>query len=98
MISDLNSKIPVALEPGNLQSIITGTGKKKGTIQYFEKDTEIEDQSIAYTSGSGGIFKPGIPIGIVKIVGKENKKYEIDFFSNLSQLTFVKLVSYEKEK
>ena len=98
LISDLNSKIPVALEPGNLQSIITGTGKKNGTIQYFEEDAEIEEQSIAYTSGSGGIFKPGIPVGIVKIVDEENEKYEVDFFSNLSQLTFVKLVSYEKEQ
>jgi len=30
LVSDLNSKIPVSIEPGNIQSILTGTGKGPG--------------------------------------------------------------------
>ncbi len=30
LISDLNSKIPVGIEPGNIQSILSGTGKRNG--------------------------------------------------------------------
>ncbi len=91
LISDLNSKIPVAIEPGNIQSILSGTGKENGKIEYLETDIFIQDKSIVYTSGSGGLFKSGIPIGIYD-------KGNIDYFSNLSQLTFIKLVTFRQEK
>jgi len=97
LVSDLNSKIPVGIEPGNVQSILSGTGKQNGKIEYLEKDIFIEDKSVVYTSGSGGIFKPGIPVGVYH---KENNKDKerVKFFSKLSQLTFVKLVSFEEDK
>ena len=37
LISDLNSKIPVIIEPGNVQSILSGSGKNHGEIQYLLK-------------------------------------------------------------
>ena len=93
LISDLNSKIPVILEPGNIQSIMSGSGKTLGEIQYFKNsELKISDNKLIYTSGSGGIFKAGIPIG------KLNGENKVEFLSDLSQLTFVKLVSFEKEK
>ena len=97
LISDLNSKIPVGIEPGNIQSILSGTGKQNGKIEYLETEVEIDDKSIVYTSGSGGIFKSGIPIGIYNKENKNLKEEEkIIFFSKLSQLTFVKLVEFEE--
>ena len=92
LISDLNSKIPVILEPGDIQSIMTGTGKNFGKIQHFEKEYNISEKKLIYTSGAGGVFKSGIPIG--EFIDENN----IQFFSDLSQLTFVKLVSFEKEE
>ena len=93
LISDLNSKIPVILEPGNIQSIMSGSGKTLGEIQYFKNsELKISENKLIYTSGSGGIFKAGIPIG------KLNEENKVEFLSDLSQLTFVKLVSFEKEK
>ena len=93
LISDLNSKIPVGIEPGNIQSILSGTGRINGKIEYLEADLLIQDKSIVYSSGSGGLFKPGIPIGTYYKETEES--YEIvNFFSKLSQLSFVKLVSF----
>ena len=94
LISDLNSKIPVSIEPGNIQSILSGTGDDNGKIEYLQDDLEIQDKSIIYTSGSGALFKPGIPVGTVS---KKAEVNNVNFFSNLSQLTFVKLASYKKE-
>ena len=91
LISDLNSKIPVILEPGDIQSIMSGSGKNKGQIQYFKTENTLNEKKIVFTSGSGGIFKSGIPIG------EFNSGEEIQFFSDLSQLTFVKVVSFNKE-
>ena len=92
LISDLNSKIPVILEPGDIQSIMSGTGKNFGEIQHFKKEFAFTEKKLVYTSGAGGVFKSGIPVGEYI---EENK---IKFFSDLSQLTFVKLVSFEKEE
>ena len=95
LVSDLNSKIPVGIEPGNIQSILSGTGKQNGKIEYLEREIVINDKSVVYTSGSGGLFKSGIPVGIYH---RETEEYleVVKFFSKLSQLTFVKLVSFEE--
>ena len=96
LVSDLNSKIPISVEPGNFLSILSGTGKSYGKIQYTQQDFNFQESNIVYTSGSGGIFKSGIPIGKIKIESNENIR--VNFFSNLSQITFVKLISFEKEE
>lgn len=96
LLSDLNSKIPVTIEPVGLQSILSGTGKNDGKIQYLKEEYKIENESSVYTSGSGGIFKAGIPIGKIKnIPGVE---IGVDFFSDFTQLKFVKIVSFQKEE
>ena len=95
LVSDLNSKIPVGIEPGNIQSILSGTGKQYGKIEYLESEIFIENESIVYTSGSGGLFKSGIPVGIYNKKNTEEQK--VTFFSKLSQLTFVKLVAFEED-
>ena len=96
LLSDLNSKIPVTIDPGAFQSILSGTGKNNGVIQYLKEDYSIEENSTVYTSGSGGLFKTGIPIGKIKI-GELNKENEVNFFSDFSQLRFVKIMSFKKE-
>ena len=95
LLSDLNSKTPVTIEPGSIQAILSGTGKNNGTIQYAKENLPINVGSIVFTSGAGGLFKEGIPIG--KIAEINNKKI-INFFSDFSQLGFVKVVLYTKGK
>ena len=66
LLSDLNSKIPVVLEPIGMQAVVSGTGSNNGSIQYTKEEygNDIKNQEIiAYTSGLGGLFKPGIPVG-----------------------------------
>ena len=97
LISDLNSKIPVILEPGNIQSILSGTGKENGEIQYLKTESEIKNKKLVFTSGSGGIFKSGIPIGEISSDDLKPEVRKVRFFSDLSQLTFVKIVTFEKD-
>jgi len=97
LLSDLNSKIPVIIEPGSIQSILSGTGKNHGVLQYLKENYPLENKSIVYTSGSGGLFKPGIPIGVLNSLEVEDKSI-INFFSNFSQLEFVEIQSFNKEE
>jgi len=88
LISDLNSKIPVIIEPSGNHAILSGRGKKKPTLDYLPKNHEIKDGNKVYTSGKEGIFSPGIPIGETKIT-KDNIR--VLLFSDLSQVTFVNI-------
>ena len=95
LLSDLNSKIPVTIEPGSIQSILSGDGENSGNIQYTKDNLPIADGSIIYTSGTGGLLKSGIPIG--KIEQNENQN-SVNFFIDFSQLRYVKVSSYAEEK
>ena len=95
LLSDLNSKIPVIVEPNEVFSILSGTGKKNGIIQYSKKYEDIKINSIIYTSGTGNLYKAGIPVGRISN-NNLSKEKKVEFFSDFSQLRFVKVLSFTK--
>ncbi len=97
LLSDLNSNVPVSITPGNVQAIIVGDGKDSGEIRYIKDNLieDIQDQSIAYTSGTGSLYKSGIPIGLVD---NSNNNFVINFFSDFGQLKYVFAEIEQKEK
>ena len=96
LLSDLNSKVPVDLMPNNIQSILSGTGEDTGIIQYTRQQELIENDAIVFTSGAGGLFKSGIPIGTI-FKDPNNSDINVKFFSDFSQLRFVKIISFKEE-
>ncbi len=96
LLSDLNSKVPVDIMPNNIQSILSGTGDNEGVIQYTRQQDLIEENAIAFTSGAGGLFKSGIPIGKI-FKDSSNNKTLVSFFSDFSQLRYVKIISFKEE-
>ena len=93
LLSDLNSKVPVDIMPNNIQSILSGSGEHHGVIQYTRQQSLIENDAIAFTSGAGGLFKSGIPIGKIQ-KDTANSKTTVTFFSDFSQLRYVKMISF----
>ena len=88
LISDLNSKIPVIIEPSAHHAILSGHGSSKATLEYLPENHNIQDGDKVYTSGKEGIFSPGIPVGEVKI---EKNQAGVELFSDLSQITFINI-------
>ena len=94
LLTDLNSKIPTVLEPDDIQAVVSGTGSDYGKIEHTQEDYAQgyeNKEIIAYTSGLGGLFKPGIPIGKIDNISDG----KINFFSDFTQLNYVKIVSYK---
>ena len=74
---------------------MTGSGKDHAEFEYSSKKDSIEEGNIVYTSGSDGVFSPGIPVGKISIV---NEKKIVSFFADLNQLDFVKIITSEITK
>ena len=99
LLSDLNSKIPVSIEPNGVQSILSGSGSNFGEIQYIKEDYQLDSDFEIFTSGSGGIFRSGIPIGkTILNAGSGLDTIKVKFHSDFSQLRLVKIVSFEEVK
>jgi len=89
LISDLNSRIPVIVEPLGYHAILRGRGLESPTLEYFPEKNSINDGDKVYTSGREGIFSPGIPIGAIKI---RDSNIDVLPFSELNQITYVNIV------
>ena len=89
LVSDLNSKIPVVIEPEGYHAILSGTGKAKPVLEFLPENHTAQSGNKVYTSGKEGIFSPGIPIG--EIISTGNKKILVSLFSDLTQVTFVNI-------
>ncbi len=89
LINDLNSKIPVIIEPNGISAIVAGNGSKfNGDIEYLPEKNQVEEGHIVYTSGADGIISPGIPIGKITII--DSKKF-VKFFVDFDQIKYVKV-------
>ena len=95
LISDLNSKIPVLIEPMGYQAIMSGTGDDLGLLDFLPKNHHLEVGNQVYTSGTGGIFFPGIPIGRIELI--EEQLY-VKFFSDLNQLYLINVITSQPMK
>ena len=91
LLSDLNSNVPVTIVPQNTQAILTGNGDKNGQIKYIKSSLsgELSEESIVYTSGTGAIFKSGVPVGKLRIIKDKTIKLNVEFYSDFSQLKYV---------
>jgi len=99
LVSDINSKVPVSIEPINIQAIMSGTGKQNGTLQYLNSENIKNDNNdlLVVTSGAGSIFNSGIPIGkINKKINLNSDEIFIDFYKDFTQLKYVKVSSNKK--
>jgi len=88
LVTDLNSKIPVLIEPSGHHAILSGRGTNEPTLEYLPKNHKVQFGNKVYTSGKEGIFAPGIPIGEVS---SNNEKNIVSLFSDISQIMFVNI-------
>jgi len=91
LLNDLNSKLPVLIEPLAEQAILGGAGEDNPILYYLPEIFKSVQASTVFTSGKDGIFPSGIPIGKL-IVETETNKTNVKLFSDHNQLSYVKIL------
>ena len=88
LITDINSKIPVSISEKNKKAILSGKNKNKLEFAYFQGEEDIEEDQLVFTSGDGGYFNSGIPIGVINI---ENGKVYVVPMNNFDELQYLQI-------
>ncbi len=65
LLTDLNSRVPVTIEPGNVQAIMAGDNSGAPTIDLLSQNVRLKPGDQVVSSGDGGLLPPGLAIGTV---------------------------------
>lgn len=92
LLGDINSHVPVVAEGTNEKMILSGNNSALPTLSYVATDSKIKVGDRIVTSGDGGIFPPGVPVGIVTSL--EKGAIKVQPFVNPAAITYVSIVDY----
>ncbi len=92
LITDLNSKIPVAIGDGRLRAIMIGRNDPQPELQFFTSGGAPTPGSLVVTSGDGGIFHPGLPVGVTRL--DDGGNWRVRPFADWNLLDYVRIVDY----
>lgn len=96
LLSDLNSRVPVRLEASGYQSVLGGDNEVQPQLLYLPVSANVKIGDRLVTSGHGGVFPPGIPVGRVSSVnaGPSKSEVRVRMFADEQRLTFVRVLQY----
>ena len=92
LITDLNSRVPVIAEGSRQRAVLAGDNSEHPSLRYLEAGAVIRIGDRIVTSGQGGVFPPGLPVGVVAVFNGELARVEL--FVELSRVDYLRLVDY----
>ena len=92
LITDLNSRIPVTIEATHVPAVLAGDNSERPRLLYVPSQDAVKVGDRVVTSGEGGVFPPGLPVGEVSSVDSAGPR--VDPYVELSQLGYVMVVDY----
>jgi len=90
LLNDVNSRVPVILEENDHHAVLAGQNKTRPVLEHLSKDAKIRDGMRVVTSGFGGMFPPGLPVG--KVALNDMGQYEVVLFSDLKTTQYVRVI------
>ena len=92
LITDLNSRIPVVIPASRTSAVLAGDNSDRPRLVFASEPKAIRIGDRVVTSGEGGVFPPGLPVGVVAAIDPGGARVEP--YAELSQLDYVLLVDY----
>ena len=92
LITDLNSRIPVMIESSRARGIMAGRNEDKPVLTKLPPGTIVSPGDRIVTSGHGGAFPQGVPVGIISSV--DDVTVEVTPFVDSQRLEIVRVVDY----
>jgi rod shape-determining protein MreC len=92
LLTDLNSRIPVTIEPGNIQAIMAGDNTPTPALDTLASNAPLKEGDQVMTSGDGGLLPPGLPVGVLIADGG---KFRIALLADPSTSDDVRILDFK---
>ncbi|GMV61236.1 MAG: hypothetical protein AMXMBFR74_04050 [Parvibaculum sp.] len=93
LLTDLNSRVPVVIEPAHYKAVLAGDNTDWPKLEYLAAQSAISPGDRVVTSGDGGLIPPGLPVGLV--IQTSSGDLRVQTFSDRGRLDFVRVLQYE---
>jgi rod shape-determining protein MreC len=92
LISDLNSRIPVLIEATRTRAILAGNNSNRPRLIHLAPGATVSPGDRVVTSGHGGVFPVGLPVGLVDAVNEGG--ISVLPFVSRDRLEYVRVLDY----
>lgn len=92
LITDINSKIPVTVERTRARAILSGDNTATPKLIFLRSSADVKEGDVIVTSGVGGMFPTGLPVGFVS--STRNSDITVETIEDIGRIEYVRIVDY----
>ncbi len=93
LLTDINSRVPVVVGAARDRSVLAGDNTNQPRLLYLAPSSEVRPGDQVVTSGHGGVFPPGLPVGVV--IQTEDSTLRVQPYVDWTHMEYVRLVDYD---
>lgn len=93
MATDINSRIPVFVGNKKGRAILAGNNSNMPILDHIAKGTDVQIGDHVMTSGQGGIFAPGVPVGVIEAIDEQGQ-IQVRLFADPATLDYIQIVDF----
>jgi rod shape-determining protein MreC len=93
LLTDVASRTPVMIDRTNARAILTGDGGPNPKLEYLRGQNAVRAGDRVLTSGDGGVFPRGLPVGVV-VKGLDGR-WRVVLASDKAAVDYVRVLLFE---
>lgn len=90
LINDLNARVPVLMESSRQRAMLEGNNGPELLLTQLPPEVEAKVGDRLVTSGVGGIFPPGLPVGVISSIN--GSEIKVEPIADLGRLELVQIL------
>ena len=90
LVTDINSRIPILIEDTNQKAIMAGNNSNFPILKHLPQDTGGIAGKRVITSGHGGVFQPGLPIG--RVIQNSSGDLAVQLYADINRVSLVRIL------
>jgi len=93
LITDMNSRIPVMLADSRERAVLAGNNTNRPALLYLSPRSRVEAGDRVLTSGDGGVFPAGLPVGVVAV--SDDSTVRVQPFVDWDRMEYLRLIDFQ---